>query len=253
MNITDKITITNEDNMELMARYPDNYFNLAVVDPEYGIGASKPSRKPNKCKQKNGKILNVKSKEYKHKEWDNKPAGVDYFNELFRVSKNQIIWGVNYYEYDLRGGRIVWDKLNGETDQFDCEIAYNSLNNRTDIVRFKWSGMIQGLHASRLVDVANHQNGNKKKNETRIHPTQKPVALYEWILNKYAKPNDKIIDTHLGSGSIAIACNNLGFELTACELDKDYFNDTVKRLNNKFGNEYTFDDAPSNQTNIFGV
>jgi site-specific DNA-methyltransferase (adenine-specific) len=233
MKLTDKIEITNECNMELMKRYPDNYFDLAIVDPEYGIGASKPSKKPNKAKQKNGNILNVKTLNYKHKDWDDKPAGSDYFNEVKRVSKNQIIWGVNYYDYNLTGGRIVWDKLNGESDQFDCEIAYNSLNKRTDIVRFMWSGMMQGSSISRLISKSNYQQGNKSLNEKRIHPTQKPVKLYEWLLMNYAKPNDKILDTHLGSGSIAIACHNLKFDLTACELDTEYYNASIKRINNR--------------------
>ncbi len=226
------LNITNEDNMNLMSRYPDNYFDLAIVDPPYGIGASKPTKKPNFVKQKNGKKLNVKNNNYKHKEWDLKPCNGLYLRELQRVSKNQIIWGCNYYDFDLKGGRIVWDKLNGLSDQFDCEIAYNSLNNRTDLVYFMWSGMFQGLKPSRLIKEALKQQGNKKLNEKRIHPTQKPVKLYEWLLINYAKENDKILDTHLGSGSIAIACHNLGFYLTACELDKDYYNEAMKRIEN---------------------
>lgn len=225
-----KIEITNEDNMELMKRYPDNYFDLAIVDPEYGIGASKPSKKPNKATQKNGNVLNVKTNNYTHKEWDNKPAESSYFKELFRVSRNQIIWGVNYYDFNLKGGRIVWDKINGESDQFGCEIAFNSLNKRTDIIRYMWSGMMQGLNISKSITVSNNQQGNKKLNEKRIHPTQKPVKLYEWLLMNYAKEGDKILDTHLGSGSIAIACHKLGFDLTACELDKEYFDASLKRL-----------------------
>ena len=222
--------ITNEDNMELMARYEDNYFDLAIVDPEYGIGADKPSKKPNRAKQKNGNILNVKSVEYTHKEWDNKPADSKYFNELKRVSKNQIIWGVNYYDYDLTGGRIVWDKINGDSDQFGCEIAYNSLNKRTDIIRFMWRGMFQGLNITTDILKANEQQGNKSLNEKRIHPTQKPVKLYQWLLQNYAKEGDKILDTHLGSGSIAIACHNMKYDLTACELDKEYYDKAMKRL-----------------------
>ena len=240
MKVTEKITVTNEDNMELMKRYPDNYFDLAIVDPPYGIGASKPSKKPNKAKQKNGNTLNVKTAEYTHKDWDNKPADYEYFKELKRVSKNQIIWGCNYYSFDLSGGRIVWDKMNGESDQFDCEIAFNSINNRTDLIRFMWSGMIQGLNISKLISKANLQQGNKKLNEKRFHPTQKPVKLYEWLLMNYAKEGEKILDTHLGSGSIALACHNLGFELTACELDKDYFDASIKRINNHVSQQRLF-------------
>lgn len=217
--------------MQMMARYPDKHFDLAVVDPEYGIGADKPSKKPNIARQKNGLKLSVKSTIYEHKNWDSKAAGSEYFTELKRVSKHQIIWGVNYYDFDLRGGRIVWDKLNGDCDQFDCEIAYNSLNNRTDMVRFFWQGMFQGVYCGSDVKKAIIQQGNKKLNEKRIHPTQKPVALYKWLLEKYAKPGDKILDTHLGSGSIAIACYQMGFDLTACELDIDYYNAAMERIN----------------------
>ena len=222
--------ITCEDNMELMARYEDNHFELAIVDPPFGIGADKPSKKPNTVKQLNGNILNVKQSNYKHKNWDALPAGSEYFKELKRVSKNQIIWGVNYFNYDLRGGRIVWDKINGDTDQYGCEIAYNSLNTRTDIIRFMWRGMFQGKNVSKDILKANIQQGNKSLNETRIHPTQKPVKLYEWLLMNYAKEGDKILDTHLGSGSIAIACHNLGYDLTACELDPDYYAAAIKRI-----------------------
>lgn len=228
----DKTRVFNMDNMEYMKDIPDGYFELAVVDPEYGIGASKPSKKPNGVKQKNGSVLNVKTKEYNHKDWDNKPTSREYFKELKRVSKNQIIWGVNYFDFNLTGGRIVWDKLNGDTDQFDCEIAYCSFNNRTDIVRYLWSGMFQGLQISKSVSESCKQQGNKRLNEIRIHPTQKPVKLYEWLLMNYAKDGDKILDTHLGSGSSRIAAYNLGFDFTGIELDQEYFDASNKRFDN---------------------
>ena len=170
----------------------------------------------------------------KHKKvlWDSSIPSDNYFEELFRVSKDQIIWGANYFPFvwkDGCKGFIVWDKMYSEDVTFSrYELAYCSKDMTSK--GFEFAG---------------------QRNKGKIHPTQKPVALYEWILNKYAKPNDKILDTHLGSGSIAIACDNLGFELTACELDKDYFDATIKRLNNKFGNEFTFDEAPDNQVNIF--
>ena len=222
--------ITNEDNMELMARYEDNYFDLAIVDPPYGIGASKVSKKKNWIKQKNGSVTNTPNNNYKDKSWDDSTPKDNYFDELIRVSKKQIVWGVNYYSYCLKGGRIVWDKLNDNCDQFDCEIAYNSINNRTDIIRYKWIGMFQGKAISKNYSEANKQQGNKKLNENRIHPTQKPVKLYEWLLINYAKEGDKILDTHLGSGSIAIACHNLGYDLTACELDSEYYEAAIKRI-----------------------
>jgi|688.fasta_scaffold69399_2 site-specific DNA-methyltransferase (adenine-specific) len=231
MNLTDKIVITNEDNMLLMSRYPDNYFDLAIVDPPYGIGADKPSKKPTLVKQKNGQNLKVKnSNQYTQKNWDNQIPNKEYFDELKRISKNQIIWGANYF--GLIGGCLVWDKLNGDCDQFDCELAYNSFNNRTDLVYFMWQGMFQGIYCGKDIRKALIQQGNKQLNEKRIHPTQKPILLYKWILDKYAKKGDKILDTHLGSGSIAIACHDYGFELTACELDKEYYEKAIERIKN---------------------
>jgi len=223
--------VYNEDCVQAMKQMPDNYFDLAIVDPEYGIGASKPSKKPNKAKQKSGAILNVKSNNYTHKDWDNKPAGSEYFKELMRVSEHQIIWGVNYYSEIMTGGRIVWDKLNGDTDQFGCEIAYCSLNNRTDIIRFLWSGMIQGASISKNVRKAMMQQSNKKLNEKRIHPTQKPVQLYKWLLDNYAAPDMKILDTHLGSASSILAMIDYGCDWMAFETDEEYYDNALKRIN----------------------
>ena len=218
--------------MEGMSQFPDNYFDLAIVDPEYGLGSGKPSKKPNKCVQKNGSVLNVKSPTYKHKDWDNSPAGKEYFDELMRISKNQIIWGVNYYDYKLTGGRIVWGKMNGKSDQYDCEIAYNSMDNRTDIVYYMWSGMFQGLVVSRVFAEASRQIGNKKLNEKRIHPTQKPVKLYKWLLEQYAQTNFKMIDTHAGSCSSVISFLDFGCDWVAFEIDKDYYTDARNRIEN---------------------
>jgi site-specific DNA-methyltransferase (adenine-specific) len=159
---------------------------------------------------------------------DNPDEG--YFIELQRVSNNQIVWGENFYGNRLGPGRIVWDKMNDYSDQYDCEIAYNSVNNRVDIVRYMWAGMMQGATISKSAKDALLQQGNKALNEQRIHPTQKPVKLYEWLLANYAKPGDRILDTHLGSGSSAIACLNLGFEIVGCELDADYFAAACKRI-----------------------
>ena len=233
------MTITNEDNMLLMARYPDNYFDLAIVDPPYGINVSKMAytqEEGRSCKQKNGKRLVVSKLKYKFKDWDSSPPDNNYFDELIRVSKNQIIWGVNYMPYNLNGGRIVWNKMNGENSFGDGEIAYCSLQNKVTIFDFIWSGMIQGSSAVK----GNIQQGNKKLNEKRIHPTQKPILLYKWLLDKYSKENDKILDTHLGSGSIAIACHDYGFDLTACELDKEYFDKAMQRINNHVAQQKLF-------------
>ena len=209
------ITITNEDNMELMARYPDKYFDLAIVDPPYGIKADKK----NSIKELKSKKSATLSKDYGCQIWDLETPSVNYFNELKRVSKKQIIWGVNYYPYaDLFiGGRLFWDKGVTMPTFSKGELAYLSMLNSIDIVKIDWHGMIQY---------------DMKNKEIRIHPTQKPVALYKWLLDKYAKQGDKILDTHLGSGSIAIACHDYGFDLTACELDKDYYDTAMQRIKN---------------------
>ncbi len=211
-----------------MSRFPDKYFELAIVDVEYGIGASAPTIKPNIIRQRNGTDLRVRQPNYLQKKWDFKKSSAEYFKELFRISKKQIIWGGNYY--GLEGGYLVWDKLNNTSDQYGCELAWISFTKRTDIIYYLWAGMMQGLSPSQNIHNALIQEGDKKKNEKRIHPTQKPVKLYKWLLDKYAKAGDKILDTHLGSGSIAIACHDYGFDLTACELDTDYYNSALKRI-----------------------
>ena len=197
------MNITNECNMELMARYPDNHFDLAIVDPPYGIDVTKMT------------LGNAKNKiNSKKKEWDNAVPNEEYFKELFRVSKNQLIWGGNYFDLPNSRFWIVWDKNNGESDFADGEMCWGSFDKPMRIKRINWCG-----------SACKHETGQNK-----IHPTQKPVKLYEWLLMNYAKEGDKILDTHLGSGSIAIACHDYGFDLTACELDKDYFDAAIKRL-----------------------
>jgi site-specific DNA-methyltransferase (adenine-specific) len=221
MQLTDKIQITNEDNMLLMARYPDKYFDLAIVDPPYGIGEDGGDKQRNFISKKCPKGTN---KHYTKKNWDNSKPNADYFIELKRVSKNQIIWGGNYFvDYlDSSMGWIFWDKKNGESDFSDGELAYTSFNKGLRKFEWLWAGF------------------QKQRPETRIHPTQKPVALYKWILDKYAKPNDKILDTHLGSGSIAIACHDYGFELTACELDVEYYEKAKQRILNHVAQQKLF-------------
>ena len=203
MKITDKITITNEDNMELMARYPDNYFDLACIDPPYGIGHSLLSGE-----KRGSKFVRTE----RHVDWDILP-NKDFWNELFRVSKNQIIWGGNYFLDYLPStrGMIIWDKI--------------QMFSGADF-EFAWTSFDTSAKAFRMSRVEAYGNIDK------IHPTQKPVALYKWILDKYAKEGDKILDTHLGSMSIAIACHDYGFELTGCELDKEYFDKGVQRIKN---------------------
>ena len=197
------MTITNEDNMELMARYEDNHFDLAIVDPPYGIGVTKMTLGNGKIKINRGTS-----------DWDSMTPTKEYFNELRRVSKNQIVWGANYMTENLPPsmGWVYWDKGTGANDFSDGELAYTSFNRALRSYKVNWVG-------------ANANNGTP-----RIHPTEKPIKLYEWLLMNYAKEGDKILDTHLGSGSIAIASHNLGYDLTACELDKDYFDAAMKRI-----------------------
>ena len=215
MNITDKITITNEDNMDLMARYPDNYFDLAIVDPPYGIGAENHAGN-----KKNG------WKQWDKKNWDNSIPNKEYFNELKRVSKNQIIWGGNYFANLLDNSQcwIFWDKGQRDFSLADGELAWTS---------FKKSIRVFDMPRASAMQDANNKGG-------KIHPTQKPVKLYEWLLMNYAKQGDKILDTHLGSGSIAIACHDYGYELTACELDKEYYDKAIQRIKNHVSQQKLF-------------
>ena len=190
--------------MKFMADKPDNYYDLAIVDPPYGIGHTNNKGQNNLAKTNPDKMM-----------WNKKIPSIEYFNELFRVSKNQIIWGINYFfKYSFIGsGRIIWDKKT-TGDFSDCEIAFCSLHRIVKKFEFLWNGMIQQYNKNR---------------EKRIHPTQKPIQLYKWLLKNYAKPNDKILDTHGGSMSIAIACHDMNFDLDICELDLDYFESAKKR------------------------
>lgn len=195
------IKITNEDNAKLMARYEDKYFDLAIVDPPYGI--------LNKTKRGGDHKFNMDE----YSKWDIKPDD-EYFKELFRVSKNQIIWGGNYFGYIWTKNKynrcfIIWDKKQPETlNNFSmAEMAWTSLDKPSKIFRF-----------------------SVMKNRNKTHPTQKPVELYEWILKMFAKKGDKILDTHLGSGTIAIACCNAGFDLTACEIDENYYKKALTKI-----------------------
>ncbi|HEL1011413.1 TPA: site-specific DNA-methyltransferase [Streptococcus equi subsp. ruminatorum] len=210
---------TNEDCMQLMARYPDRHFDLAIVDPPYFSG-------PEKRQYYGRKISPIGVKRVYEQTTQWAIPGKDYFDELFRVSKNQIIWGVNYYDYPFGSGRIIWDKVNSQSSFSDCEIAYCSLHDSVRLFRYMWNGMMQG----KSIAEGHVQQGNKKLNEKRIHPTQKPVNLYVWLLQKYAKTGDKILDTHVGSASSLIACKELGFDYVGCELDTHIYNKAIDRL-----------------------
>ena len=218
-----KATIYNMDCMTLLKETPDKFYDLAIVDPPYGINAAETFGGEQR-KSGNGAAMKTA---FEKKDWDLAIPQKDYFDELRRVSKNQIIWGANYMTTYLPPsmGWIVWDKDNGTTKFSDCELAYSSFERALRKFKYMWNGMLQE---------------NMKNKETKIHPTQKPVQLYEWLLTNYAKQGDKILDTHLGSGSHAIACNNLGFELTACELDKDYYEASIKRIKQATAQERLF-------------
>jgi site-specific DNA-methyltransferase (adenine-specific) len=201
------------DCMELMAQYPDKHFELAIVDPPYGIemdGDHMEEYNKKSCDSWKGR----KPKGYNRKAWDSKRPNSDYFKELLRVSVNQVVWGGNYFSDFLypTGGWVVWDKQVVMPTFSDGELAWSSVTNSVKFIRLLWAGY------------------RKCEETSRIHPTQKPVALYNWLLENYAKPGDKILDTHMGSGSIAIACHYRQHHLTACELDEDYFRDACKRI-----------------------
>jgi len=206
-----KNEVFNIDCMEFMMQFADNHFELAIVDPPYGIDINNQS-------QGNGGGV-AKKIQYKKTNWDKQPPSNHYFQELKRVSQNQIIWGANHFISRIPFDSpcwIVWDKINGQTDFADCELAYTTFKTSVRKFEWKWSGMLQQ---------------NMKDKENRIHPTQKPIALYRWLLKNYANEGDKILDTHLGSGSSRIAADMEGFDFYGCELDQDYFDQSCKRFN----------------------
>jgi site-specific DNA-methyltransferase (adenine-specific) len=199
------------DCMDLMREFPDKHFDLAIVDPPYGIGESGASNHT-RCKMAVAKNYKAFSGN------DDEPPPPEYYAELRRVSINQIIFGANHFADRMPWPSpcwIVWDKQNGTSDFADCELAWTSFKSAVRKFEFRWAGMLQG---------------NMAEKEHRIHPTQKPVALYRWLLANYAKPGQQILDTHLGSGSIAIACHYFGAHLTASEIDPDYYAAAVARI-----------------------
>ena len=209
----------NMDCMEGMKEFPDKYFDLAIVDPVYGevTGGGYTTDKWDKAEHHIGKGA-ANQRAYNREIWRQPKTPPEYFKELFRVSKNQIIWGGNFFVESLPSsqGWVVWDKQKPEGISFsDCELAFTSFNVGLRIFRFMWNGMIQG---------------DMKNKETRIHPTQKPIALYKWLLHKYAKEGDIILDTHVGSGSSLIACKQLGFDYVGFEIDETYYKKAVERI-----------------------
>ena len=201
------IEFFNENCMTVMARYPDNHFHLACVDPPYGINHAEIAGK--QSGKQYGKAAAPKAN-YEAKDWDNSPPDSAYFKELFRVSKNQIIWGANYMTDNLppSSGWVFWDKDNGTNNFSDGELAYTSFNRGLRKIKYTWNGMIQA---------------DMKNKEIRIHPCQKPMRLYQWLLDNYAKKGQRILDTHGGSFSSAIAAHYFGADMVICEIDEDYF------------------------------
>ena len=207
------------DCMDYLPKFPVKYFDLAITDPPYFSG-------PERRNYYGRRISPIGVKRYykPSDEWN--VPDEKYFKELFRVSKNQIIWGCNYFDYHFPSGRIIWDKCNQGSDFSDCEIAACSLHDSVRLFRYMWNGMFQG----KSISEGWIQQGNKSLNEKRIHPTQKPIALYDWLLSKYAKPGDKILDTHVGSASSLIACCKNGFKYIGFEKDPYYYDLAYKRL-----------------------
>jgi len=218
------LSLFHADCMEIMKQYPNKYFDLAIVDPPYGIGASKDSRVGGSYTVNlGGKKTKVAAKQYTAKDWDFKKPTKEYFDELFRVSKNQIVWGGNYFISHLFDSScwLVWNKKNGENNNADCELAWTSFDTAVRMFDWKWNGFLQ-------------QNMSNK--QERIHPTEKPIQLYEWLIKGYTDKDCKILDTHFGSGSIALAVDKanrldkMNLHLTACEIDKEYIDKAIKRI-----------------------
>lgn len=209
------------DCNEYMKDISDKHFDLAIVDPPYFDG---PESKIyyGKCISSTG----VGRFQKKSDCWDK--VTLKYFDELLRISKHYVFWGANYNPFNFHSGRIVWNKVNGSSGFSDCEIAATDLFDHVRMFTYMWNGMLQG----KSITDGKTQQGNKKKNEKRIHPTQKPVALYKWTLMNYAKPGYKIFDSHVGSGSHRIACFDMGFNFTGCEKDKTHWQSQELRFQN---------------------
>ena len=224
--------VYNVDCVGYMKNLPDNFFDLSICDPPYGINADEK----NSTDKKQSKKSAHNSKDYGNQKWDANIPSEEYFTQLKRVSKNQIIWGANYF--GLTGGMIFWDKCVTMPTYSKGELAYCSLINSVQLFKYAWHGMIQQ---------------NMKDKELRYHPTQKPIALYYWLLQNYAKPNDRILDTHLGSGSSRIAAYELGFDFYGTEIDTQYFDDSCSRFATHIAQTKLFTPAQikAEQTHLF--
>ena len=209
----------NMDCMDGMKEFPDKFFDIAVVDPPYFSGPEKRGYYGRKISP-----INVQRIYEKTDNWE--VPDKKYFDELDRVSKHQIVWGCNYFDYCFGPGRIVWDKCNGKSSFSDCELAFCSLHDSVRLLRYMWNGMMQG----KSIDEGWIQRGNKKLNEYRIHPTQKPMDLYRWIVREYIKPGWKVLDTHVGSASSLIAYHEARIQYVGFEIDRNMYQKAKKRL-----------------------
>ena len=222
--------VFNTDCLEYMRTLPDKAFQLAIADPPYGIGAT-TANFMRKGKQ-TGKSLAVSGTTYTAKAWDKSAPDKEFFRELCRVSRHQILWGANHYIENLPKQNascwIVWDKKTGDNLYADCELAWTSFDSAVRKFDFMWKGMFQE---------------NMANKEERIHPTQKPVALYAWILKHYAKEGDRIFDPMMGSQSSRIAAYKMGFDYVGCELDKEYFDKGCERFNRECKGEIVTKDG----------
>jgi site-specific DNA-methyltransferase (adenine-specific) len=222
--------VYNSDCMEGMKAFPDKFFELAIVDPPYGINADVKNNGKNSDRHEKTSLAKINT--YKKTNWDNSTPTEEYFNELFRVSKKQIVWGAN--NFGLKGGMLYWHKNVTMPTYSSGELAWLSWLNKIEFVELTWHGMLQ------------HDMHNK---EQRIHPTQKPIQLYKWLLKNYAKPNDKILDTHLGSQSSRIAAYKLGFDFWGWEIDREYFDKGNERFEKSIA-EPLFEQAKAEQLRL---
>lgn len=240
--------VYNVDCVEFMSTIPTRYFDLSIVDPPYGIGESSKNHESRNTPitQKSGVLMKAPKTTYKKKNWDAQAPNANYFSELKRVSKNCIIFGANYFA-EICGvpfkaprrdcyqeflsqnpfGWIVWDKVNGNNDFNDCELIFTSFDRESCVLPFMWNGMMQ----AKSIHEPHVMQGNKKLNEKRIHPTQKPIPLYRKLLLDYAAPKSKVFDSHMGSQSSRIAADIEGVNYTGCEIDVDIYQDGCKRYN----------------------
>lgn len=219
-----------DDHMNVMRQYPDGYFDLALPDVQYGIGEDgrKSASRSRNIKREHNKFKTLVSSSHLPMNWDDSPPSQEYFDELFRVSKKRIIFGSNYLSFSQKSsspGRIFWDKVNGNSDYSDGEILWTDCHTSTRLFRFMWNGMMQG----KSISEGHIQRGDKSKNQRRIHPTEKPLEIYLWLLSQYAKPGYKVLDTHGGSLIHAVAASRLGIDLTICEINPYYFHPGKRR------------------------